>query len=76
MHAVAKDGQEALDKVRKSMKEGKRFNLIFMDVQASEIDVQSDAGLMYADAVDIAKKRVNFVISRCGPESLNRSYRR
>ena len=30
---VAKDGQEALDKVRHSMETGNRFDLVFMDVQ-------------------------------------------
>lgn len=30
---VAKDGQEAYEKVKASMEEGLQFNLIFMDVQ-------------------------------------------
>lgn len=33
---VAQDGQEALDKVKQSMEEKKRFDLIFMDVQVSQ----------------------------------------
>lgn len=30
---VAKDGQEAYEKVKASMEEGLEFNLIFMDIQ-------------------------------------------
>lgn len=35
---VAKDGQEALDKVKESMKAGEPYNLIFMDVQMPNMD--------------------------------------
>lgn len=35
---IAKDGQEALDKVRESMETGHRFNLVFMDVQMPNLD--------------------------------------
>src|SRR5271170_1796328 len=35
---IAKDGQEALDKVRASMESGERFHLIFMDVQMPNLD--------------------------------------
>jgi osomolarity two-component system sensor histidine kinase SLN1 len=35
---IAKDGQEAFDKVRASMENGNRFHLIFMDVQMPNID--------------------------------------
>ena len=34
---VAKDGQEAYDMVRESMSKGQYFNLIFMDIQVSNI---------------------------------------
>lgn len=30
---IAKDGQEAYEKVKASMEEGLQFNLIFMDIQ-------------------------------------------
>ena len=33
--AVAKDGQEAYEKVKESMSKGRYFDLIFMDVQVS-----------------------------------------
>lgn len=32
---IAKDGQEAFDKVKESMSKGEFFDLIFMDVQVS-----------------------------------------
>ena len=32
---IAKDGQEALEKVKMSMATGEIFNLIFMDIQVS-----------------------------------------
>jgi osomolarity two-component system, sensor histidine kinase SLN1 len=35
---IAKDGQEALDMVRESMKTGQRFGLVFMDVQMPNLD--------------------------------------
>jgi osomolarity two-component system, sensor histidine kinase SLN1 len=35
---IAKDGQEALDKVRHSMANGERFDLVFMDVQMPNLD--------------------------------------
>jgi len=35
---VAKDGQEALDKVKKSMEENNLYNLVFMDVQMPNLD--------------------------------------
>ncbi|KAF7953203.1 hypothetical protein EAE96_006418 [Botrytis aclada] len=35
---VAKDGQEAYDKVKQSMEEGTFFNLIFMDIQMPNLD--------------------------------------
>jgi len=35
---IAKDGQEAYDVVKKSMEEGKFFNLIFMDIQMPNLD--------------------------------------
>lgn len=35
---IAKDGQEAFDKVRESMSNGDRFDLIFMDVQMPNVD--------------------------------------
>ncbi|KAF1924778.1 putative histidine kinase HHK5p [Didymella exigua CBS 183.55] len=35
---VAKDGQEALDRVKESMEAGEPFNLIFMDVQMPNMD--------------------------------------
>ncbi len=35
---IAKDGQEALDMVRESMKSGQRFGLVFMDVQMPNLD--------------------------------------
>jgi osomolarity two-component system sensor histidine kinase SLN1 len=35
---VAKDGQEALEKVKESMEQGRRFNLIFMDIQMPNLD--------------------------------------
>jgi osomolarity two-component system sensor histidine kinase SLN1 len=35
---VAKDGQEALDKVRESMERNNPYNLIFMDVQMPNLD--------------------------------------
>lgn len=34
---IAKDGQEALDKVKESMSKGEFFDLIFMDVQVSNL---------------------------------------
>jgi osomolarity two-component system sensor histidine kinase SLN1 len=35
---LAKDGQEALDKVKESMEKGEQYDLIFMDVQMPRID--------------------------------------
>lgn len=35
---IAKDGQEALDIVRASMSSGKRFDLVFMDIQMPNLD--------------------------------------
>jgi osomolarity two-component system sensor histidine kinase SLN1 len=35
---VAKDGQEALDRVRESMETKTPYNLIFMDVQMPNLD--------------------------------------
>jgi osomolarity two-component system sensor histidine kinase SLN1 len=35
---IAKDGQEAFDKVRESMHGGARFDLVFMDVQMPNLD--------------------------------------
>ncbi|KAL6241541.1 Histidine kinase osmosensor [Rhinocladiella similis] len=35
---IAKDGQEAFDKVRESMHSGARFDLVFMDVQMPNLD--------------------------------------
>jgi len=35
---IAKDGQEAFDKVRESMLTGDRFDLVFMDVQMPNLD--------------------------------------
>ena len=35
---IAKDGQEAYDKVRESMEQGKRYHLVFMDVQMPNVD--------------------------------------
>ena len=35
---IAKDGQEAFDTVRDSMATGKRFDLVFMDVQMPNLD--------------------------------------
>jgi len=35
---VAKDGQEAFDTVKAMMDEGKRFDLIFMDIQMPNLD--------------------------------------
>ncbi|KAJ9605644.1 Histidine kinase osmosensor [Cladophialophora chaetospira] len=35
---IAKDGQEAFDKVRESMMSGQRFDLVFMDVQMPNLD--------------------------------------
>lgn len=35
---IAKDGQEAFDKVRESMSNGERFDLVFMDVQMPNLD--------------------------------------
>jgi len=35
---IAKDGQEAFDMVRESMKSGERFDLVFMDVQMPNLD--------------------------------------
>ena len=35
---IARDGQEALDMVRESMKTGQRFGLVFMDVQMPNLD--------------------------------------
>lgn len=35
---IAKDGQEAFDKVRESMQTGQRFHLVFMDVQMPNVD--------------------------------------
>ena len=35
---IAKDGQEAFDKVRESMESGQRFDLVFMDVQMPNLD--------------------------------------
>ncbi|KAI1620423.1 osomolarity two-component system, sensor histidine kinase SLN1 [Exophiala viscosa] len=35
---IAKDGQEAFDKVRESMLSGARFDLVFMDVQMPNLD--------------------------------------
>lgn len=35
---IAKDGQEAFDKVRESMSSGERFDLVFMDVQMPNLD--------------------------------------
>jgi osomolarity two-component system sensor histidine kinase SLN1 len=35
---IAKDGQEAFDKVRESMETGRRFDLVFMDVQMPNLD--------------------------------------
>ncbi|KAK5076358.1 Histidine kinase osmosensor [Lithohypha guttulata] len=35
---IAKDGQEAYDKVRESMEKGEKFHLIFMDVQMPNVD--------------------------------------
>lgn len=35
---IAKDGQEAFDKVRESMLSGQRFDLVFMDVQMPNLD--------------------------------------
>jgi osomolarity two-component system, sensor histidine kinase SLN1 len=35
---IAKDGQEALDMVRESMRTGQRFGLVFMDVQMPNLD--------------------------------------
>ncbi|KIV81337.1 hypothetical protein PV11_03528 [Exophiala sideris] len=35
---IAKDGQEAFDKVRESMLSGDRFDLVFMDVQMPNLD--------------------------------------
>lgn len=35
---IAKDGQEAFDKVRESMVSGERFDLVFMDVQMPNLD--------------------------------------
>jgi osomolarity two-component system sensor histidine kinase SLN1 len=35
---VAKDGQEAYDKVKASMEEDKVFDLIFMDIQMPNLD--------------------------------------
>jgi len=35
---IAKDGQEAFDKVRESMESGERFDLVFMDVQMPNVD--------------------------------------
>ncbi|KIW69794.1 hypothetical protein PV04_02126 [Phialophora macrospora] len=35
---IAKDGQEAFDKVRESMVSGQRFDLVFMDVQMPNLD--------------------------------------
>lgn len=32
---VAKDGQEAYDTVKANMEQGKKFDLIFMDIQVS-----------------------------------------
>ncbi len=35
---IAKDGQEAFDRVRESMASGQRFDLVFMDVQMPNLD--------------------------------------
>lgn len=35
---IAKDGQEAFDKVRESMSRGERFDLVFMDIQMPNLD--------------------------------------
>ena len=35
---IAKDGQEAYEKVRESMENGERFHLVFMDVQMPNVD--------------------------------------
>ena len=35
---IAKDGQEAFDKVQDSMKGGQRYDLVFMDVQMPNLD--------------------------------------
>lgn len=35
---IAKDGQEAFEKVRESMASGNRFDLVFMDVQMPNLD--------------------------------------
>ncbi|KAJ9661951.1 Histidine kinase osmosensor [Neophaeococcomyces mojaviensis] len=35
---IAKDGQEAFDKVRESMEIGQKFHLVFMDVQMPNVD--------------------------------------
>lgn len=35
---IAKDGQEAYDKVRESMQNGDKFHLVFMDVQMPNVD--------------------------------------
>lgn len=35
---IAKDGQEAYDRVRESMENGQRFHLVFMDVQMPNVD--------------------------------------
>lgn len=35
---IAKDGQEAYDRVRESMENGERYHLIFMDVQMPNVD--------------------------------------
>ena len=35
---IAKDGQEAFDRVQESMKSGVRYDLVFMDVQMPNLD--------------------------------------
>jgi osomolarity two-component system sensor histidine kinase SLN1 len=35
---IAKDGQEAYDKVKENMKNGQYFDLIFMDIQMPNLD--------------------------------------
>ena len=42
---IAKDGQEAFEKVRESMEQKRLFHLIFMDVQVINVLPTADRGM-------------------------------